>query len=361
MVDFIENRMQDFLMIGTLFGSFLWLMVIGQLVSPEIASILGPVGYFGIIFLGIFGTELVVREIVNSYPYIRMIDRPTNEEYDLYILRGGKEENLGGNWHAAPLTLRFPIEMKGYGKVDELKLRYYKKWSDRIRFMRGMSFWKGFMVAHPQTETIITYQTPKASTSVDHGKMIPLFTLHNASRDFYSMSDPVLMNGKDGFSKVPVQKGLLGQQYTKILTSYKNLKTLYNEADSQRQEWHQRAIAAEEIVEQQRIEQRGLLSAKNSTKDMAVGIFLSFLHAANDLEEGLKMLRGPRQIPFLNKYIVALILGLSGFIFLSLNPAFATGFATWMSNPFNQLFLFGLAVVMMVAIYFVYIKRRGSK
>lgn len=353
--------MQDFLMIGTLFSSFLWLMVIGQLVSPEVAGILGPVGYFAIIFFGIFGTELVVREIVNSYPYIRMIVRPTNEEHDLFLLKGGKEEKLGGGWHAATLTLRFPVEIEGYEKVDELKLRYYKKWSDRIRFMRGLCYWKGFMVSHPQTETIITYQTPGASTSLDHGKMIPVYTLHNASRDFYSMSDPVLMGKPTDLEVIPANKGKLVEKYQKLLTSHKNLRARFNESESKQQEWHQRTIAAEDIVEQQRVEQRGLLSAKTGTTERATSLFLGLIHACGSIEEGFRQLKGPREIPFLNKYIVMLILGLSGFVFLSLNPAFATGFAKWMSNPINQLFLFGLAVVIVIAIYFVFVKRRGKE
>jgi len=358
LVDFIENRMQDFLMIFTLFGSFLWLMLVGELLSPEVANILGPAGYFAIIFAGIFGTEIVVREIVNSYPYIRMIVRPTNEEYDLYVLKGGKEQRLGGGWHAAQLTLRFAEEMEGYGKVDELKLRYYKKWSDRIRFMRGQAFWRGFMVAHPQTETIIAYQTPKASTSIDHGKMIPTFTIHNASRDFYSMSDPILENAE--FAEVPSTDEGLREQYSKLLINYKNLKAVYDEANSRSQESHQKFIAAEDIVEQQRTEQRGLLSAKTGAKDIAVGMFLGFLHATSSIEEGLKQLRGPKEVPFLNKYIVTLILVIAGFVFLTFNPAFASGFASWMGNPINQLFLFGIGVLAVVAIYLIIRKGKAK-
>lgn len=359
MFDSIEDRMQEILMLGTLFGGFIWIMLASQLFSPGVSEIIGPAGYFVIIFIGIFGVEVVVKEIVNSYPYIRMIVRPNNDEYDLFLLKGGKEENLGAGWHAAPLKLRYPIEMEEYGKLSRIKIKYKKTWSDRIRFQQGQAFWRGFLVGHPQTETIITYQTPKATTEVDHGEMIPVFTMHNASKDFYGKSDPVLMDIDIDNSAIKTVEQLT-ERYTTLQQKFENLRDLYSSVDSQSQEWHQRAITAEEIVNQQRIEQRSLLSSMTGVKDLAVSLMLGVIHACGSIEEGMKQLRSDKETPFLNKYVVIIVVSALVLLYLGLNPGVTQGFSIYMSNPINSLILLGIVIAAVVGIYFIFI-RRGAK
>jgi len=336
MSDWLEARLQDFLMFSVLLGSFVWLIAASKLIPPPYGEIAGQAGYFIIIFLGIFGIEVAVREYVNSYPYIRALIRPNNEWIHLFLMPPGTTRKIGSNQYATTLDLRFPITLPGYEKVKRIELHHTGPWAKRIKFRRGYATWNGFIIRHPQTEIIEVFQSEKSTTMLDHGEPVPIFLLHSASQDYY----------REHLAASSEADACLAR-------NLEELKAQLAEAERQKLEWHQRAISAEEIIEQQKSEIRGLLEAKSNMKDLAYEYMLTIYQACHSIDKALAMLRGPRFAGWINKYVVALILGILAIAYVWYNPQFGSALYTWLSNPMNQLFVIAFAGIIALVIYYV--------
>ncbi len=304
--------------------------------------LLSVIGYFA---GSLIVWKLAVREYVNSYPYIRMLIRPDNKWCHLFLMPPGTTRKIGENRYATTLNLRFPIKLEDYGKVRRIELHHYGQWSKRIRFRRGTAVWNGFMVSHPQTEIIETYQVPKSSTMMDHGEPVPIFILHSASQDYYLEHVHSTVGSNPGLS-------LATFEVESLRNEIKRLNEQLAEAERQKNEWHQRALAYEEIIEQQKAEIRGLLEAKGGLRDLAYEYMLTIYESCHSIEKALKALRGPRFAGWLNKYVVALIIGLAVIAYVWLNPEFGSAVYTFLSHPWNQVFVIILVGVIVAGIYY---------
>lgn len=333
--EFVEARMQDTLMILVLVASFAWLIVIGA-VLPEYSGILGPVGYFAIIFGGLFGTEILVREYVNSYPYIRMLVRPENAWLHAFLKPPGATRRTGPNTYATTLDLRFPIKFNGQ-MVKRIELHHQGRWSERIKFRRGNCVWSGFTVPHPQTEIVEVYRAPKATVMVDRSEMVPVFVLKSASQDYYRPA------------QLDVEQVLTGED---LITRVGTLEAQLAEAERQKSEWHQRAIAAEEIVEQQKSEIKGLMETKSGLKELAYEYMLTIYQACGSIEKALQKLKGTVMSKEIVKYIALTIVALAIIAFLWANPSIVSELAS------NALLLIVVLVVAIAAVFLMVRRKR---
>ncbi len=336
--DLVEARMQDAMMMAILMISFAWLVIIGA-VLPEYAGVVGPIGYFAIIFGGLFGTEIAIREYVNSYPYLKILSRPDNDWLHAFLSPPGSTRQIGPNRYTTTLDLRFPIKLEEFGTVKRIELHHDGKWSERIKFRRGMCVWSGFSVPHPQTEIIEVFQVPKASAMMDHGEPVPVFVLKSASMDYYygrpSSGTPVAYDVKVDRERM------------------RTLEEQLAEADRQSSEWHMRAIAAEEVIDQQKAEIKGLLEAKTGMKDLAYEYLLTIYQAMGSIERALMHVKGTTWNKALVKYVAMTVLGLAVVGLVWANPEILTALAS------NVLVL--LAIIVVAGAVTVYALKRKNR
>lgn len=327
--DWIDARMQDALMVGVLIASFAWLIFIGSIV-PEYSGILGPIGYFAIIFGGLFGTEIVVREYVNSYPYLRVLVRPENKWLHLFLKPPGTTKRIAPNMYATTLDLRFPVKYNGH-TVKRIELHHHGRWSERIRFSRGNCVWSGFTVPHPQTEIVEVFRVPKASVMIDRNEAVPVFMLRSASQDFY--------HGVPDFERVFNQEDLMEQ--------LELMRIQLAEAERQKAEWHHRAISAEEIIEQQKNEIRGLMAAKSGLKELAYEYMLTIFQATGSIDKAMKRLKGTSISSEIAKYAMITVLGVAIIGLLWANPGIITALAS------NAIFLVVAVIIGVAAVMYL--------
>lgn len=352
----VKDRTQDILIIGVLFGSFAWIMLASKLFSPEVAAWFGPVGYFVIIFLGIFGTSIVVRELVNSYPYIEMLTRPSNSKHDLFIEPSDKatDMKIGPNCYAATLPLKFEVEFEGYGKCKKVVLHHPKDWGKTFLFRPGVAFWNGMPVSHPQTETIVVKQVPKASLSKSYGESVPVFFLVDSSK--YHSEYGLLNEYTDDDIKNVTGSEEKVKDLIHLLSSTRSM--LY-EAERQKNEWHTIAISLGEAIDQKEAELDGLREGKIAFKESVKMEVLEIMNVVTSIKDAPKYMRGSKTSMswLLNKYTVALVVAGLAFVFMSLNPSISVGLGVWFSNPINQIVVIVFVILIIVGLY-VYKRRQ---
>ncbi len=243
------------------------------------------------------------------------------------------------NRYATTLDLRFPVKFGELSMVKRIELHHDGKWSERVKFRRGMCVWSGFSVPHPQTEIVEVFQVPKASTMMDHGEPVPVFVLKSASMDYYY--------GRVGTSASEDYLEQVGQDVRRTI------RDQMAEAERQKSEWHMRAIAAEEVIEQQKAEIKGLLEAKTGLKELAYEYMLTIFLACGSIEKALAHLRGPLLNKDMIKYIALTVLGLAGVALVWANPDILTMLAS------NVLVL--LAVILIAGAVIVLLLQRRRK
>ncbi len=334
-MNWLDMHMQDFFMIIILFLSFGWMIASAKLIPPPAGEAVGQAGYFVIIFVGLFGTDIYIRERVNKYPHLELTIRPNNNRVHLF-LASGTTKVIGKNFFSATLTLAFPTIILDYGKVRTVIIHYHGDWSKRIHFTPGFAKYYGYYVSHPQTEMIEVYQVSNASTVIDHGEPTPVFFLHSASQDYYqkdSMSDKMLCLYSP--ENVPERE---------------ELQRTNAELRRSSSAWQQRALALEEINIQKTAETRGLLEAKGGMKDLAYEYMLTLYQAAGSIEAALKHIRGPKFGGF-SKYVMYTVIFAIGIVYLWYNPQVAEGLQQWLMSPVNSLIFLVIMVVAAVVVW----------
>lgn len=335
MSDWLEARGSDLLIFVWLFLSFGVMVVLTQLGY----ALAGQIAYFAILIFGIFGTEIYIREMVNKYPYILAIVRPSNKRLHLFI-KSGVSRRVG-DVNVADLELAFPVNYADYGKVKRIKLHYYGDWSKRVEFRPGYASFYGYEVSHPQTEVIEVYQVSRGRVSVDHGTPIPVFFLHSASRDAflekYALTPPAISSNP-------------GVDVEALMARIKTLEAELAVARQKIAEWQQLALSYEDIIEQQKAEIKGLLEAKTGVKELAQEYLLTLYQAAGSIEAALRHIRGPR-LPVFSKYLAMTLIGALVIAYLWANPQVVQQVMYFLQTPSGM--ILGVIVVAVLG-YIVY-------
>jgi len=190
-------------------------------------------------------------------------------------------------------------------------------------------------VPHPQTEILEVYQVPKATAMLSQSEFVPIFILKSASQDYYR---PAQLSVEPIFSE--------GDLITRVET----LESQLAEAERQKTEWHQRAIAAEEIVEQQKSEIRGLMETKSGLKELAYEYMLTVYQACGSIEKALQKLRGTTIGKEIVKYIALTVIALAAIGLVWANPQIIDMLAS------NVLLL--MVVLIVGAVIFLTVRRK---
>jgi len=334
---------------------FVWLMLalgfmiaVGNLVPGKAGQAIGGIGYFAIMFGGMFGQEVAFREITNKYMYIRAYVRPNNKPLHIFV-KEIESQNIWRTGYATRIRLAFPIKIHdmtnpsmNYGKVESIVIYHDKDWNDRLRFRPGKAVYLGIPIPHPSTEMIELYPMKKGAVSMDRADVEPVFYLHSASMDYYEGQNAVELATPDP-TKVLVDIAALNE-----------LKAELVEAKRSQANWHQQAIAYEERISQMEAEEKALLETKGNVKDLAHQLaFTIFQHTAS-IEEAVKMLGGRTWASMWTKYVMYTIIAGLVIAYLWANPDTARQIAASLGTPAGLL----VVVLSIIGIYMLVSKRR---
>ena len=270
MVEFLEERFEDVLMLMLIFVSFLSLMLSSTYIPPPYGQAVGTFLYLFIILGGVVFSDVYARYVSSQYPYLQIIVRPSNKTIHAFVNKDQTlDRRIGENTYTLHLRLANPIKYEDYGRVRELIIHHTGRLADKLYFRPGWCVWKGIRTRHPQTEIIEVWQAERATTSIDHGQPIPVFYLIHGSKDALHYTT----------SQVPMTIGNPSVDVSEYLRRIASLEAELAKVRRDAIEWQQRALAAEEIIGQQRAETAGLLEAKTGIKEHALELMLGFRQA----------------------------------------------------------------------------------
>lgn len=368
-MSWIEEKTQDLLMIGVLFGAFGWLILAPRFIPAPYGEVAAQVGYFVIVLVGVFGTDLIIQFYVNKFAYLEVLIRPSNRVVGLFLNNHeSKVIDAAKDRHSTTLFLAFPVKI-GAEKVKQVVLNHTRSWEDRIGFRSGgYARYNGYSVPHPQSERIEVYQEASGNLSIDHGETIPVFSLKTASKDYLShlpmpkdpqktkqaaTKDAAASNmgevAEEAPESIDASVSLEDETASKDAEILK-LQSLVNEWMRKAGEWHQKAIAYEDIIKQQGVETKGLLEGKTGIQELAYEFLLTVYVACGSIDKALAQLKGNR-MEWFNKYAMYAALGLIFFGYIWFNPDAAKAIQAWISVSTNQLFVLILIALGVVGFY----------
>lgn len=338
MTEIFEERFEDFLMLGLIFGSFLSLMLCTTYVPSPYGQWLGTFLYLFIILGGVMFSDVYARYVSSQFPYLEIIVRPTNKRLHVFI---DKDETLdrkiGENTYVLQLKTATPVRYEDYGKVKNIIIHHTGRLTEKLYFRPGWCTWRGLRTRHPQTEILEVMQVPNASTSIDHGEAYPVFYLLHGSKDA-GQRTPVLVASRNPADLDMHQK-------------MAELETELAKARRDAVEWQQRALAAEEIIGQQRAETAGLLEAKTGIKEHALELMLGFRQATASFDRAIETLRGRRPFTF-TKWVALTIICIASIVFLWANPQIVQEMSLWFREPLNTLLVLVVVIVVVAGLFY---------
>jgi hypothetical protein len=365
--DGLKEHTNDIVMLGTLLCSVMWLMAAKQLFSPEVADSVGIIGYLFILFIGIFGSTVVIREITNSYPNIHMTNRTDGYDYSLYIRQSEEatEQQVGPNQYATTLPLRFKTYFPDYGKVDKVILHHVGHWGDVMLFKPGKANWNNVVVDHPQTTKIVVSQTPGATVAVDYGESIPVFYLRDSPK-FYTKFSACVNYGKKELEPEALKEldnSELANALTDLSVRYNQLVEVYNETNRSQLKWHRERINLAETNAHQRVELQAEQESQLNFTDSVNSRLLTLVQVHGGIKNAFKSAnRGKTNLGFLtNKWFILLVVAALAFAFVNFNPSVSEGIQYWFSNPVNQIFVLALIGLIVAGVYFVMRHKKSRK
>jgi len=310
-------------------------------------------------FLAMFTVEYTFRLKASEYLYIEAICRPSNQKLHLFI----KEPAEGVHSrlidpieqiYETPVELGEKTNHKYYGNISRLDLKHDLTWEERMIFMPGTAFFKGYPVRHNKTARVILWEPQGSKGRIDFLEAVPKFWIAEAPRDWHLMVEPptlpqaITANGGQIIS-VDTQLALAEYEDMKrenqlLLDENRDLKSDYfNE--------HQLRIRLHGEVEELQNEFKGALSRVRDVSKLVLEELLTVLSAHTEIVEAVKEYK-PFQWFKITRNIVILVLGLAFIGAFVLDE----GFQHWVTA--NQPFLIILAIVAGGIVYYTYAKGR---
>jgi len=325
----------------------LGLMVLGMLSLQLVSALFGPqagaVAYLLVTVGGLMLVNLSAQLIASSYPYIRLIVRPHNVTLHLFVDRDlSYGRHLGNGFYETHLKLKYPVKYLDYGKTQEIVVLHRGKLSDHLHFRPGTAVWRGIYVKHPVTEILEVVQAPTASTYIDHGTPIPVFHLLLGSKSF-----PQVLHG--------VRHSCGDETVRQLEERVRQLEMENAWLRREALEYHQRALALEEVNVQKTAETAGLLEAKIGIKEHAVELMLGLVNAFGRFDKAVEALTGRRTRIHFNRWLAVTVLGALAIAYLWLNPDALRYAVQLLSNP---LVAVALAAVLIAAVYYGTVGRK---
>jgi len=346
MAEFLEEKFEDIFMLSLIFASFLSLTLCSTYIPPPYGQMVGTFLYLAIILGGVIFSDVYARYVSSQYPYLQIIVRPSNKTIHAFVDKDQTlDRKIAENTYTLHLRLASPVRYEDYGRVKELIIHHKGKLADKLYFRPGWCVWKGIRTRHPQTEIIEVLQVEKATTSIDHGEPIPVFYLVHGSKDVSTYQAPVIAGNPASID--------VNEYMRRISALEAELAKVRRDAV----EWQQRALAAEEIIGQQRAETAGLLEAKTGIKEHALELMLGFRLACASFDRAIESLRGGRVRFTFTKWVALTIIAVAFIVYLWANPNVAQEIALWLRSPINSIIVLA-AVVVIIAVLFARGRRK---
>jgi len=331
---------------------FVWFFLAFLVLQATVAALPDPWGkrigailYFAVMIGGLFLQDIILREIISKYPYIKAVVRPYNEVVHLYIKgfpQPGKK--VWGKGYATELALAFGVKFKKipgfHDKIRRVVITHHDEWNNRIRFQPGKAVFAGIQLDHPQVEVVELYPVESGQIAIDRAESIPVFHLHSASQDYYRETEQKAIEGRPAHVEVSIEM-------------LRRLQSEVVEAKRKAAFWQQQALAYEAVIEQQKAEERGIIKSQGEVERLSVEHLLTIYQAQGSIQKALKAMQGSRFQVGLSKLVVSLILGILAILYLWANPDVAQSLVQGVFSPVGLLVI----VVLVVGAYYLYNRR----
>ena len=302
---------------------------------------------------------MVIQEIIywfrtHPYPYIRMLLRPSGQTVRMFITKPVDSKKVGDGMWSTTLNLKFPTEIKGYGKVKQVKINHEYPWEQRIIFQPGQAMYLGQVIRHPQTAFIIAYEYPSGSYNIDHANPIPVFYLKEAPRDYFL--PPVSIATMQHLGN-PTKKNL--PLILRLQKTISELRSQLAEARRAALEWHKQAIKKEEATVQQESELKALLESTTDYKAALIQHMLTYREMHQTIENALKHIKGLGFKLTFSKWLAITIISIGVLVFAWTIRDSLGRTGQWLAQPTNM--FFALVAVGMACVTLYYIAVKGLK
>jgi len=317
----------------------------------------GLLGMFLIFaYYGMF--EIGIRFAVQKYPFIRMIVRPENRVFYLYIARSDKARGelaietrkVGENIYSSKLNLAYPIDYFEFGKTKKIAIVHTKLWEERVKTTPGRAVFWGYGVPHPHTATIVCYRIEESPFDIEYGEPIPTLYLREAPGDYKfiarAMTDEAESEVEGDLESISSTKPnpiLIENLKERI----RELTIALAEKERRASYWHRRAIQSEELLTQLRSEMEGYKKAKSEVPLIAREMMLRLLYIHKTIEGAIKEVTYSTARSFIfSKWMALTVIAAGFFAYLYVHPKIVDRFLDWLILPQNQIvFLIALGII----------------
>ncbi|NVM21648.1 MAG: hypothetical protein HWN68_07705 [Desulfobacterales bacterium] len=349
-----RNDLYEYIVI---FGVYFW-MILSGVVFPEQRTLQmasNTVSMIGM-FLFLFLKEAYVQVVASKYDYYRCVVRPLNKILHLFAKKGGFNSVASvnnPNFYTTTLPLGVKLKVKPYGEVEKVVLKHEYPFEKRVITAFGKCSYKGNIVDHRGTATLIVYEFPEASSDVDHAEPVPTYYLKDAPGDF--MIGPISPS-LPAISGNPNANVIIQKLKRRLLVANQALA----EKTRQASYWHQFAIQLEGALRHTKEELSGLLRNAPDFKKGVIRYAQSYVTAIDDIRQLAKM--GSPWRMLLKPWMGLVVIAALGMIFLSTRPDILQGMGKFINNPSNQIWVLLIAVIMVGGVYYLakILRRRKS-
>lgn len=345
-----------------IFGIYAWMIVsdiifVGQpIIVPGMSKIASMVAMFAFLF----GMEWYSQVQASKYLHVKAIIRSAfslNKTKHFFVNREAIAKDvpdpLQAGWKVTELPLGVKVKLDGYGEgIEKVRFQHLGRFYERMIPTKGKCNYKGNIVDHNSSATVVLYDYVEGGVDVDHNVPIPTFVLKEAPGDFGVQPLPTLTVG----AQSKVVKALLtwirrAQPY--IL----RLEAAVRKQSTSKSGWHISAIKEEGKSRSTQEELEGVLKDRRHF-DKAVAEYAQA--RAKSIEDIRQLTKGASFMGRLPKWIVyPIILGMA-LVFIAAQPNMQQGFGEWISTGNNQWFVIGIFALLAIILYYLY-RRKTSK
>jgi hypothetical protein len=253
-----------------------------------------------------------------------------------------------GNLFNTTVELKFPCKIEGYGNdpIERINFIHEYEWEKRINFRPGEASLDDYDFDHPQTEVIDIVRLPGKQISLDRAKIIPEFKITSARNDYR-----LNFSGSTGSVGTPQIQMLNQAKNCENCSTVNELRTNLTQTMNEANNFHQKSVGLEQLVDLKTVETAGLLDQKGNIKDFAIEYALTHLVALGTFRKVKDYLMGT-WTQRVGKWMVFGFVAAFAIFVVWQNPQWLNGIYLWANNPSNQIMMAFIIVLMILLAYY---------
>ncbi|MCW1309120.1 MAG: hypothetical protein QXP04_00330 [Candidatus Nanoarchaeia archaeon] len=179
--DFENQMFVMALWIGILYTYFI---ICSSFLPPDLAKY-ALFGGLGIILFGLWFQELASYKAVAKYKHLYAIIRGKNENYRTHLYIDATDTRLldyDNRIYRTEMKAGIPFKIRGIGKVKTIYVYHKLPLGQRLRFGPGLAYYKGTVVEHSQSDSIVLWEMPDVIIKSNF-EVVPQFWLVEGGND----------------------------------------------------------------------------------------------------------------------------------------------------------------------------------